>query len=932
MRNEWDEQAYTADNPDLQGKPDKSGLHGISNEPGHRGMPGEPDPDYMPGESDPDYMPGKSGQNDNQKQSGRIIRTGLKIIALLVLALVIAAGVYTGIVIGGAPDMTVWDAVPKGYRSSVLDDQENVVLNLSGEASNRVYVRLDEIPADLQHAFVAIEDSRFYKHHGIDVKGIVRAVFRGLTNGGVTEGASTITQQLLKNNVFTDWTEEVTFENRLQRKIQEQYLALKLERQATKDWILENYLNTINLGGGNWGVETAAKYYFDKDISDLNLSEAAVLAAITKNPTKFNPRENPEENAERREIVLQYMLEQGYITDQAYQEALADDVYTRIAETQANGTSQEVMTWFEDAMVTQLISDLQTQTGCSEEDAWNQLYKGGLTIYSTENSALQSICDAAAANPELYESEDGQVSMVILDTRSGVVKAMIGGRGEKKASLLMNRATDVIRQPGSTIKIIGEYAAALENRDVTLGTVFDDAPYTYSNGTAVNNASGTYGGMTTIRTAIEDSNNIVALKCFQKEGMDAVWNQLDQFGISTLTEDDKVEALALGGTSGGVTNLELTAAYGTIGRGGAYREPVYYTKVVDRDGNVLLENQQETHQAVSPGTAALLTDAMTGVLDNGTGAYADFDNMSLAGKSGTTSEGRDCWFVGYSPYYTCGVWGGFDDNGAQESSKYVQEIWKNVMSEAHASLENSDFTSDEELKVCRICTKSGLLAADGICDSTVQGDMTREEVFVAGTEPVAQCDCHVTVTVCSESGEKATRYCPSTTTRIYLKEASEGTADSEAVLPSWLAEDSASCQTHKHFWSDWFKNGNSGGDDDDRSDNSGGDRYDNGDSGDNGSGSGGGAGDDNSSSGSGGSWWERWMSQLGLGSDDSSGNSEGSDSQGGYGYDNSYNDSNEGGRSGNYDSGTQDSRDTTGDSWDNNSGTQNGNGRGWSLW
>ena len=858
--------------------------------------------------------------------SGRIVRTCLKVGGLLVLALMIAVVVYAFVVISSAPDMTVWDAVPKGYRSSVLDDQENVVLNLSGESSNRVYVRLDEMPEDLQHAFVAIEDARFYKHHGIDLKGIVRAVFRGLTHGGVTEGASTITQQLLKNNVFTDWTEEATFEKRLQRKLQEQYLALKLEGQATKDWILENYLNTINLGGGNWGVETAAKYYFDKDISDLTLSECAVLAAITKNPTKYNPRENPEDNAERREIVLQYMLDQGYITEAAYNEAKADDVYTRIAQTKANGSSQEIMTWFEDALVTQLIADLQTQTGCSEEDAWNQLYKGGLTIYSTENSELQSICDAAAADSSLYESEEGQVSMVILDTRSGEVKAMIGGRGEKSASLLMNRATDIVRQPGSTIKIIGEYAAALENRDITLGTVFDDAPYTYSNGTAVSNASGTYGGMTTIRTAIEDSNNIVALKCFQKEGMEKVWEQLHQFGISTLTEDDKVEALALGGTAGGVTNLELTAAYGTIGRGGAYREPVYYTKVIDRNGDVLLENVQETHQAVSPGTAALLTDAMTGVLGSGTGAYANFENMSLAGKSGTTSEGRDCWFVGYSPYYTCGVWGGYDDNTEQESSKYVQEIWKSVMSEAHASLENSEFASDAELKVCRICTKSGLLAVDGVCDSTVQGDMTRNEVFAAGTEPVASCNCHVSVTVCSESGEKATRYCPSTSTRIYLKHASEGTADSEAVVPSWLTEDAHSCQTHKHFWSEWFRGGNENGsgkeDEADGNEDSGGN--DGGNDGGNSGGNYGGsddASDDDSDSG--GSWWtspDRWWNQLGGGQ---SGNSYDGSEDGNSGDEN---------QSGGYDSETQDSRDTENDSWDNNSSTQNESDWRWSLW
>ena len=863
------------------------------------------------------------------KQKRHAGRTALMIIGLLILALFAAAIIFSAVVIAGAPDMEVWDAVPKGYRSRVLDDKGEVVLNLSGESSNRVYVRLDEIPENLQHAFVAIEDERFYKHHGIDVRGIIRAAFKGVKNGGFTEGASTITQQLLKNNVFTDWTEEDTFQSRLERKIQEQYLALKLENGATKEWILENYLNTINLGGGNWGVETAARYYFDKDISDLNLSECAVLAAITKNPTRYNPREEPEANAERREIVLSYMLKQGYITEDAYQEALDDDVYTRIAETKANGASQEIMTWFEDALVTQLIADLQEQTGCSEEDAWNRLYKGGLTIYSTENSAMQQICDEAAANDALFDGSDAEISMVVVDSVTGEVRAMIGGRGEKTASLLMNRATTSARQPGSTIKVIGEYAAALENKDVTLGTVVDDAPYTYSNGTTVNNASGTFGGMTTIRTAIEESNNIVALKCFQQEGMDEVWDQLQAFGISTLTDADKVEALALGGTSGGLTNLELTAAYGTIARGGVYREPVYYTKVTDRDGNVVLERVQETHQAVSPGTAALLTEAMTGVLHNGTGQYAYFDNMSLAGKSGTTTDGRDYWFVGYSPYYTCGVWGGYDDNGAQESSAYVQDIWRTVMSEAHESLENSDFSSGTDLTVCKICTKSGLLAVEGVCDSTVQGDMTRDEVFVSGTEPVAQCSCHEVITVCTSSGQKATRYCSSTEQRVYLKNGTEGTADSDAVAPSWL--ENSSCETHKHFWSGWFGgrsdrdgdsgSGNSwddgtggyndgntngaGGYDDGNTSGVGG--YDDGNSSGTGGEDGDNSGSDNSSDG--GSWWtspDRWWNQLGRSGEDTE-SQQSEDAQ-------TYQDTDQ--TIQNWDN-SQNSRDTDQNSWDN---------------
>ena len=740
------------------------------------------------------------------KRAGRTRRIPIWVVITLILVVLLAgiSGLIVGVAVR-APKIGVLDAVPKGYRSSVLDDEGNVVLTLSGESSNRVYVKLAEIPEDLQHAFVAIEDERFYTHHGVDPRGIARAVIKGIKNGGITEGASTITQQLLKNNVFTEWTKEQSFAAKVERKLEEQYLAIVLEQRASKDWILENYLNTINLGGGNWGVETAARYYFDKDVSDLTLSESAVLAGITKNPTTYNPLRSPEENKERRTLVLKKMLSLGYITEKEMEEALEDPVYERIAKVSRTVRTQEIMTYFEDSLVYDLISDLMEAERCTEDEAWNLLYRGGLTVYSTENSRLQEICEGAAADDSFYP-DGSEVSMVMIDNRNGQVKAMIGGRGKKEGSLLFNRAISSKRQPGSTIKVIGEYAAALEKSQITLGTIVDDAPYTYSDGTSVVNANGVYAGKTTVRSAIVHSNNIVALKVFQDAGMDNVWMQLQKFGISTLTDADKVEALALGGTSGGVTNLELTAAYSAIARGGEYLEPVYYTKVLDREGNVLLENRQRNLQAVRESTAELLTDALQDVMTQGTGTTADFEGMPVAGKSGTSTGIRDAWFEGYTPYYTFGVWGGYDDNKEQESSKYVQSIWKTVMTKAHEGLEEAELNNAQDKHMCYICTKCGKLAVEGLCDVSEQGDMTAKEYFIPGTEPTEKCTCHVAVRICSESGEKAGTHCTSTYTKVFLKEATVDTEDAAFVIPDYLAGD-ATCQTHRHFWSGWFHSG-----------------------------------------------------------------------------------------------------------------------------
>ncbi len=764
--------------------------------------------------------PAPKPRKKRRKRIWRVLgRTAIVLMSLLFIT-ILGFGIFYLVCAAKAPKLDLLDVQPQYYRSTVLDVEGNVALTLSGQESNRVYVRLSEIPKNLQQAFVAIEDERFYEHHGVDFKGVIRAIVKGITSGGnFTQGASTITQQLIKNNVLTGWTEEKTLFDKIERKIQEQSMAWSLERKVDKNWILENYLNTINLGGGNWGVETAAKYYFDKDVSDLTLSECAVLAGITKNPTTYNPLTHPEENEGRKKLVLAKMLTLGMITQEEHDAANADPVYQRIAAVSSTGHKQQIMSYFEDALVNEIINDLQEQLGMTEAEAWDKLYRGGLTIESTESNRIQRICEDIAMRDDLLP-ENAQISLVVLDNATGQVRAMVGGRGTKEGSLLYNRATSALRQPGSTIKIIGEYAAGLEDGKFTLGTAIDDAPATYSNGTSLVNSDGRYLGKTTVHEAIVRSGNIVALKCFQEEGMENVVSRLRKFGISTLTDEDMVEALALGGTHGGVTNMEMTAAYNALSRGGQYRTPIYYTRILSADGQTILEKEQEVHQAVSANTASLLTAAMQDVVESGTGVEARLTDMPAAGKSGTTSNVRDAWFIGYTPYLTCGVWGGNDDNSGQTDSGYVKVIWREVMQNAHAGLAERAFAENTGLEKVSICRKCGKLAVPGLCDDTVQGNMTTEEFYAPGTQPTEICDCHVKVEICSYShqkvavreedekvwsffggwrtnGKKGDVLCPMTYFRVYLKEATEGTEDKIYVVPYSYGEDGKPCAIHQ---------------------------------------------------------------------------------------------------------------------------------------
>ena len=722
----------------------------------------------------------------------------LKWCLVIALALFLAVGVFIMAHIMKAPDVDEINIAPEGYVTMIFDKDNNLMKHLSVTESNRIYVPLNNIPKDLQDAFVAIEDQRFYNHHGIDLKGMIRAGWIGIKNGfKFSQGASTITQQLLKNNVFIGWMEEETLYDRLSRKIQEQYLAVKIEKNYSKEWILENYLNTINLGSGTRGVQVAAQYYYGKDVSELTLAQCALIAGITKNPSSYNPVSNPEKSVERQQLVLKAMYEQGYITKEEYEDAALENVITKLI-TDPTDNRIQVFSWFEEALLKQIVADLTEEYTYNEEEAWDLIYSGGLKIYSTLDPQLQDICETITMDEKWYNGK-AEISVVMNDVATGAVAAIIGGREEKVSNLVYNRASEAVRQPGSTIKVIGEYAAAIDNKELTLGTVLDDEPYNYSDGTSIHNSYGSYRGMTTIRDAIASSSNIVALKVFQMMGIEAVYEYLQKFGITTLTEQDFNEALSIGGTYNGVTNLELTAAYNAIANNGNFVEPFFYTKVVDMKGKTILERGVSYTQAINKEAASLLTSAMESVITSGTGKSAAVDGLTLAGKSGTTNNNKDIWFVGFSAYYTCGVWGGNDDYSVQENGNYVKLIWKQIMEEAHQGKENQAIVDDTNLMRVNTCTKCGKIAVAGLCNETVQGDSTRDEYYISGTEPTESCDCHEEYIICQKSGMTPSKYCPysAKVKNVYLKNATVGTEDIAYIMPENGKE---ICEIHTSFW------------------------------------------------------------------------------------------------------------------------------------
>ena len=889
----------------------------------------------------------------NKRTSKKKNRKGLKIFFIvLIMIIVIAAGTVGGIVVAIVKDAPEIDPTNisslLNQTSFILDENGKVIEKIQTE-EYRTIVSLSKIPSHLQDAFIAIEDERFESHIGVDPRGIASSLMDNLKAGHTVRGASTITQQLARNLYLSN-------EVKLDRKIKEAYLALQIEKALTKEQILEAYLNRIYLGQGAYGVQEASQTYFSKNVEELTLAESAALAGIVKGPSKydlyktvkpenFNAEKHVEigqvdilgekyiaiyneEPIKRQKLVLAKMLELGKITQEEYNAALAENIQANLKPGQKK--IKGISSYFNDYIKVQVIDSLMTELGYSKEEAEDELYTGGLKIYSTMDLELQqkledvynNFTEVLLGNPDnirgpalvswrlnkaqniidernnviyykqenmfdenfnliiekgtfeildgklvlnnkkltpyksnveisdyytidnrknlvthrvgslalpekefsitedkaviisskflkdnpdfysindngnlvinekyFYRSKDGivqpQSATVVIDYRTGQIKALVGGRDIEGAKVL-NRATSP-RQPGSTIKPIAAYLPALDN-GFTAATTIDDVPF-YNNGKVwPSNWYKGYKGLYTLRRSVEQSVNVNSVKTVEAIGVQTSMEYLSRMGIinkedptkdnfvtsgeNKANNDENLSALGLGGMTKGLSPMEVTAAFGSIANSGTYIKPIAFTKILDKDGNVLLDNEPKKNTVVSPETSFIMSDILRTTVTNGIASRAQIPNMPTAGKTGTTQDKADAWFVGYTPYYVTGLWIGNDSPQIKlsQGSSIAAQLWKIVMTRLHENLEPKQFERPANIVSVSICTQSGKLATE-LCSHDPRGSTIRTELFVQGTQPTEFCETHVQLQIDTTTNKIANEYCPeeNVETRVFIR-------------------------------------------------------------------------------------------------------------------------------------------------------------------
>lgn len=907
-----------------------------------------------------------------KKKTGRTILKSLKVLLIvLVMLSVIGGGVVIGAVLSILKDVP--DIDPANVNATL--DQTSTIYDSNGELIEKIQapefrtvVDLKKMPTHLQDAFIAIEDERFEEHIGVDPKGIISSAIDNIKAGSIVRGASTITQQLVKN-VY------LTMDKKWDRKIKEAYLAIQMDKALTKDQILEAYLNRINLGQGAYGVQEAAQTYFSKDVGDLTIAESALFAGIVKSPTRYAPYHTirpedfdstkyhevgqleilgekyfavyNEKAVERQKLVLEKMLDLGKITQSEYDEALAENIKETLKPGQKK--VQDISSYFNDYVKTQVEDALMKRLGYTKEEAQNEIFTGGLKIYSTidlklqrqleevydnftevlagdpsklkgpflidwkrskdgnildnrgsilyykqenlfndnfqlilekgtyefrdnslflknkklspyakhidiadyyridekknlvthtvgsiilpedkfsilENKEIQINKDYLDENGDFYEvdenenllinsryfyrSTDGivqpQSATVILDYRTGKIAALVGGRDIEGARIL-NRATESQRQPGSVMKPIGAYLPALDN-GYTAATPIDDVPF-YVDGKLwpKNWYRDGYRGIYTLRRSVEQSVNVNSVKVVDSIGVQTVIPYFEKLGIIDKTDpendsfvtaaedrvnnDENLSALGLGGMTKGLTPLEVTAAFGAIANDGVYIEPIAFTRIEDKKGNVLIDNTPKENIVVSPQVSYVMKDILRTTVSNGIAGRAQVKNMVVAGKTGTTQKQADIWFVGFSPYYATGVWIGNDSPAItlSYSSSKAAELWKHIMTKVHEDLESkTSFDMPDGLVKVNVCTQSGKLPTE-LCTRDPRGSTIRTEIFVKGTEPRESCDVHVEATIDKTNGKLANEYCPEDVleTKVFIETSPPYIpSDNNGILPT----------------------------------------------------------------------------------------------------------------------------------------------------
>ena len=683
-------------------------------------------------------------------------------------------------------DISLFDATAKGGATKIyyydMADRNTVVgeaIELVDErllGNSCLYVDYLSVPQDLIDAFVAIEDKRFWKHSGVDWKRTVFAIINYFQKGSLEFGGSTITQQLVKN---------ITGERQYskERKIQEIIWAQNIETKLSKTEIIELYMNVINLSHGCTGVQAAANMYFSKDVSELTLAECASIVAIANNPSYYDPVNHPENNKQRRNLILLQMLEQEYIEQDEYDAACKSEIVLNMSWSQNEGT---VNSWYTDMVIEDVINDLCDQYGYTASAASVLIYSGGLKIYTAMNYEIQCVLEDYYSNTNNFPSGSFdnafQSSMIIIDPSTGDILGVAGAIGEKKANRIQNYATQTVRPSGSVIKPLAVYAPAIDMGIITSASVYDDVPLKFylKNGKYTlwpHNSPTVYRGLTNTTAAVRDSVNTVAVNVLEQVGVerafDLLYNQLNMKslileqaveGVGVIT-DKGIASLALGQQNFGVTVREITGAYTALSNSGVYNEPRSYYKVTDSLGNVLLNKKRTSYSVFSSETAAIMTKMLETVVSSGTAKAVTIDKkVAVAGKTGTTQDNCDKWFIGYTPYFIGGVWCGYEypqPLNNMDGNPCI-DIWDEIMTILHRDNEtfnSKSFPLSDNIIKVRCCADSGkrLTAA---CRADARGDRGVLCYFKKGTEPTDYCDCHVMVSYDIISGGVAGEYCP----------------------------------------------------------------------------------------------------------------------------------------------------------------------------
>lgn len=707
---------------------------------------------------------GKYSQNNASKIKARkkviIKRVIISIIAIIILGFGIWFGVSSYKWKNLVTDMFV-------NENSVVKDTDGNIIATLGSERKKEKISFSEMPDNLKNAYVAIEDERFYSHHGVDIKRTGSAILSYIFNFGSSSfGGSTITQQLVKN-LTGDNTDSVI------RKVKEWGKAYELEWYFSKDEILELYLNVIYVGPNIYGVQTGAKYYFSKDATDLSLAECAFLAGINNAPNSYNPfgdADNSEKIENRTKTVLSKMLELEYINQEEYSSAV-EEVENGLNFKEGSIESEDgIYSYHTDALINEIISDISEEKNITTDFATNYIYLSGLTINSTQNSNIQNITEREFQK-KTYQvmSENGtdtsQSAMVIIDQSNGQVISCVGGLGEKDTARGLNRATQSVRQTGSAIKPLAVLAPALDKKIITPASIYDDTQKVFEDNYSPENYDG-YLGEITVRRALESSQNIPFVEIMEELKPKNSIKYLEKMGISTLTDKDNNLSLALGGLEKGISPLEMASAYATIANGGTYIEPTFYTTIVNRLGKTVLESDPKEKRVISQNVAYVLSELLTQPVQgaNGTATYCSISGMDVAAKTGTTDENYDRWLCGFTPYYTAVTWFGYDQN---ETVYYNNQnpaglIWANVMKSIHSNLEGKRFEKPSGVTEATICAKTGKLANTG-CPNTYT------EYFVWGTVP-GTCDIH--------EGQKITNNNKATNSDSYTEKSNNNSSNS----------------------------------------------------------------------------------------------------------------------------------------------------------